>query len=81
LNKKNITKSDLKLSYYAKYLDIDDKCAIKYKLNPNKVDLDARLDGIKGFATNNFTLKANDVKLAIKISMQLRELLGFQKQI
>ncbi len=61
LDKKNITKSDLKLSYYAKYLDIDDKCAIKYKLNPDKVDLDARLDGIKGFATNDFTLKANDV--------------------
>ena len=30
---KNITKSDLKLSYYAKYLDIDQKCDIKYKLN------------------------------------------------
>ena len=28
---------DLKLSYYAKYLDIDDKCSIKYKLNPNDV--------------------------------------------
>ena len=61
LNKKKITKSDLKLSYYAKYLDIDDKCAIKYKLNPKKVDLDAKLDGIKGFATNDFTLQANDV--------------------
>jgi len=47
LNKKNITKSDLKLSYYAKYLDIDDKCSIKYKLNPNKVSLDEKLDGIK----------------------------------
>ena len=61
LSKKNITKSDLKLSYYAKYLDIDDKCTIKYKLNPNKVILDERLDGIKGFATNDFTLSANDV--------------------
>ena len=61
LNKKNITKSDLKLSYYTKYLDIDDKCIIKYKLNPDKVDLDARLYGIKGFATNDFTLKANDI--------------------
>ncbi len=37
LSKKNITKSDLKLSYYAKYLDIDDKCDIKYKLNPDKI--------------------------------------------
>ena len=61
LDKKNITKSDLKLSYYAKYLDIDDKCSIKYKLNSDKVDIDAKLDGIKGFATNDFTLKADDV--------------------
>ena len=61
LDKKNITKSDLKLSYYAKYLDIDDKCSIKYKLNPDKVNIDAKLDGIKGFATNDFTLKADDV--------------------
>ena len=58
---KNITKSDLKLSYYAKYLDIDDKCDIKYKLNPNKILQDEKLDGIKGFITNDFTLKPNDV--------------------
>ena len=61
LSKKNITKSDLKLSYYAKYLDIDDKCDIKYQLNPNKIVQDEKLDGIKGFATNDFTLNANDV--------------------
>ena len=61
LNKKNITKSDLKLSYYAKYLDIEDQCTIKYKLNPEKVQLDAKLDGIKGFATNDFTIKPEDV--------------------
>ena len=61
LDKKNITKSDLKLSYYAKYLNIDDKCNIKYKLNPKKIELDAKLDGIKGFATNDFTLKPSDV--------------------
>ena len=61
LNKKNITKADLKLSYYAKYLDIDDTCSIKYKLNPIKVELDSKLDGIKGFATNDFTLQPNDV--------------------
>ena len=61
LDRKNITKSDLKLSYYAKYLDIDDKCTIKYRLNPDKVKLDAKLDGIKGFATNDFTLKPEDV--------------------
>ena len=34
---KKITKGDLKLSYYAKYLDVDEKCDIKYKLNPNKI--------------------------------------------
>jgi len=61
LNKKNIAKSDLKLSYYAKYLDIDDKCSIKYILNNNKVLQDEKLDGIKGFATNDFTISAQDV--------------------
>ena len=58
---KNITKSDLKLSYYAKYLDIDEKCDIKYKLNSNKILNDEKIDGIKGFITNDFTLQANDV--------------------
>ena len=61
LSKKNITKSDLKLSYYAKYLDIDEKCSIKYKLNPEKVKQNEKLDGIKGFATNDFTLLPNEV--------------------
>jgi hypothetical protein len=61
LNKKSINKSDLKLSYYAKYLDMDDSCNIKYSLNKNKVLQDEKLDGLKGFATNDFTLKANDV--------------------
>ncbi|UCN01472.1 transposase [Sulfurimonas sp. SWIR-19] len=42
-------------------MDIDDKCNIKYKLNPDRVMQDERLDGIKGFATNDFTLSANDV--------------------
>ncbi len=57
----NITKSDLKLSYYAKYLDIDEKCDIKYKLNFNKISNDEKLDGIKGFITNDFNISANDV--------------------
>jgi hypothetical protein len=61
LSKKNITKSDLKLSYYAKYLDIDEKCSIKYKLNPEKVKQNEKLDGIKGFATNDFTLSPDEV--------------------
>jgi len=58
---KNVTKSDLKLSYYAKYLDVEDKCDMKYKLNPNKIIQDAKLDGIKGFVTNDFTISAKDV--------------------
>ena len=61
LSKKNITKSDLRLSYYAKYLDIDDKCNIKYSLNPDKISQDKKFDGIKGFVTNDFTLNPNDV--------------------
>lgn len=58
---KNITKGDLKLSYYAKYLDIDEKCDIKYKLNQSKISNDKKLDGIKGFITNDFTLKPSEV--------------------
>ncbi len=58
---KNITKSDLKLSYYAKYLDVDEKCDVKYKLNSTKILNDEKLDGIKGFITNDFNLQANDV--------------------
>lgn len=58
---KKITKSDLKLSYYAKYLDVDEKCDIKYKLNPAKISNDEKLDGVKGFITNDFTLKPNEV--------------------
>ena len=58
---KNITKSDLKLSYYAKYLDIDNTLDIKYRLNPKKIIEDEKLDGIKGFITNDFTLNPNEI--------------------
>lgn len=59
---KNITKKDLKLSYYAKYLNINnDKCDITFNLNDKKIDDDSKLDGIKGFITNNFTLDANEI--------------------
>ena len=61
LGGKNITKSDLKLSYYAKYLDMDKSCDVKYKINQDKVILDEKLDGIKAFVTNNFSLIPNDV--------------------
>ena len=57
----NITKKDLKLSHYAKYLDIDEKCTIGYKLNPDKVKQDEKLDGIKGYVTNDFILTPNEV--------------------
>ena len=36
-------------------------CNIKYKLNPNKIAQDEKLDGIKGFITNDFNLAPNDV--------------------
>jgi hypothetical protein len=57
----NITKKDLKLSHYAKYFDIDEKCSIGYKLNHEKVKQDEKLDGIKGYVTNKFTLTPNEV--------------------
>ena len=58
---KKITKGDLKLSYYAKYLDVDEKCDIRYKLNHAKISNDEKLDGLKGFATNDFTLTPNEI--------------------
>ena len=61
LQHKSVTKSDLKLSYYTKYLDIDEQCHIRYRLNPQKILLDEQLDGIKGFATNDFSIKPTDV--------------------
>ena len=61
LGGKNITKSDLKLSYYAKYLDMDKSCDVKYKINQDKVILDEKLDGIKAFVTNDFNLTPHDI--------------------
>lgn len=59
---KNITKKDLKLSYYAKYLNINDNsCDITFNINNQKIAEDQRLDGIKGFITNDFTLKPNEI--------------------
>jgi hypothetical protein len=59
---KSITKKDLKLSYYAKYLNINDnKCDITFNLNDKKIDDDSKLDGIKGFITNDFTLDAKEI--------------------
>jgi transposase len=59
---KSITKKDLKLSYYAKYLNIDDNhCDINFNINNQKVQNDSKLDGIKGFITNDFELKPNEI--------------------
>ena len=58
----SITKKDLKLSYYAKYLDLNDKDSnITFNINQNKIIEDSKLDGIKGFITNNFELKPNEI--------------------
>ena len=63
LNQKNLKKSDLKLSYYAKYLDLEYKnnCPIQFKLNDDKVKLDEKLDGLKGYITNDITLSHNEI--------------------
>ena len=59
---KNITKKDLKLSYYAKYLDINDNTSdITFNINNQKIIEDEKLDGIKGFITNDFNLTANEI--------------------
>jgi hypothetical protein len=55
-NSPNLTKNDLK-SPYKKYLDLENKdCKLIFKLNDEKVQLDEKLDGIKGYLTNNFKL-------------------------
>jgi len=57
----NITKSDLKLSYYAKFLDLNNDCKIEFKLDVEKVNQDEKLDGVKGYITNDFSLKHQEV--------------------
>jgi hypothetical protein len=59
----NLKKSDLKLSYYAKFLDLKDECNIQYKLNNSKIKEDEKLDGLKGYITNDTSL---DHKTIIK---------------
>lgn len=59
---KSITKKDLKLSYYAKYLDLNDNNSkITFNINNQKIIEDEKLDGIKGFVTNDFQLTANEI--------------------
>ena len=57
----NITKSDLKLSHYAKFLDLDESCTITFQLNEEKITQDENLDGIKGFITNDFSLNHQEI--------------------
>ena len=78
---KNITKSDLKLSYYAKYLDIDNTLDIKYRLNPKKIIEDEKLDGIKGFITNDFTLNPNEIIQHYQNQYDIEKHSEFLKQI
>lgn len=59
---KNITKKDLKLSYYSKYINLDDKDSnITFNINNQKIIEDEKLDGIKGFITNDFILTPNEI--------------------
>ena len=59
---KNITKKDLKLSYYAKYINLNDNCCdITFNINNQKIVEDSKLDGIKGFITNDFNLTPNEI--------------------
>ena len=59
---KTITKKDLKLSYYAKYIDLDDNNSkITFNINNQKIIEDEKLGGIKGFVTNDFILTANEI--------------------
>ncbi len=57
----NITKNDLKRSSYAKYLQLQKDCNIHFSLNETKIQEDEKLDGIKGFITNDWTLSPQDV--------------------
>jgi len=57
----NITKSDLKLSHYAKFLDLDNNCNVEFKINQEMISQDEKLDGIKGFTTNDFSLSHQEI--------------------
>ncbi len=58
---KSLTKNDLKLSHYAKFLDLENDCKVEFKLNTQKVLQDSKLDGIKGYITNDTTLSHNEI--------------------
>ena len=58
---KNLTKNDLKLSHYAKFLDLENDCKVEFKLNTKKVFQDSKLDGVKGYITNDTTLSHGEI--------------------
>jgi len=58
----NLTKNDLKMSGYAKFLKLEnEKCSVTFNIDETKIQEDAKLDGIKGFFTNDFTLPPNKI--------------------
>jgi transposase len=57
----SITKDDLKSSSYTKYLQLQKDCNISFTLNEAKIQEDAKLDGVKGFLTNDFSISPQDV--------------------
>ena len=57
----SITKDDLKGSSYTKYLQLQKDCNISFTLNETKIQEDAKLDGVKGFLTNDFSISSQDV--------------------
>ncbi len=57
----NISKSDLKLSPYAKFIDTQKSCNISFKLNQEKIVEDEKLDGIKGYVTNDKSLNHQNI--------------------
>ena len=59
-NNPNLTKSDLR-SPYKKYLDLDNNCKVTFKIKKEELKLDEKLDGIKGYITNDFTLSHNEI--------------------
>ena len=58
----NLTKNDLKMSGYAKFLKLEnEQCALTFNIDEAKIQEDAKLDGIKGFFTNDFTLPPDQI--------------------
>jgi len=58
----NLTKEKIK-SPYKKYLILENinNCKVTFKLDKEKIKLDEKLDGIKGYLTNDFKLTHNEI--------------------